>query len=285
MKERFCKAYFGRSTVILLLLLFARMVAAQEDYRVLQLEISIYRDGVAHVSYAISVNSTAPSISLALLGTAANILATDEKGQIVRYDVTSKEISIYTMGATKVLLEYDTFAITSKEGPVWTVKLNLVFQGKVILPNDASIVYLNEKPLLIEAQDGRPALTLGKGAWEISYVIPMRTTASTTQSLSTLPQLAWPLLPAIVIATAVSVAVLLNLGVLRRRRPLPDQISQADGEVLELIRSRGGRMFESELRQLLGIPKTSAWRRVKKLEKLGLVRTRKVGTQNEVELV
>jgi len=39
------------------------------------------------------------------------------------------------------------------------------------------------------------------------------------------------------------------------------------------------------LRDLLGIPKTSAWRRVKKLERLGLLRTRKIGSQNEVELV
>lgn len=271
--------------MLVLLLLFVRMVVAQEDYQVLQLEVSVYRDGVAHVSYIISVNSTAPSVSLAMLGTPANILATDEKGQILRYNATSKEISIYTMGATRVLLEYDTSAITSKEGPVWTVKLKLTVQGRVILPNDASIVYLNEKPLLIEAQDGRPALTLDKGAWEISYVIPMRTTTSTTQSSSAPPLLAWSLLPAIAVATAMSTALLLAFKTLRRRRSLPDQVSQADSEVLELIRSKGGRMFESELRDILGIPKTSAWRRVKKLEKLGLVRTRKVGAQNEVELV
>ena len=294
----FRKVDFARLIVALLLLSFlARPTAAQEDYQVVLLEISVYTDGVAHVSCAASVNSTVPSVSLALLGAAANILVTDEKGQILRYDLTSKNIMIYTLGASRVSLEYDTSAITSKEGPVWTVKLNLVSQGKVILPHEASVIYLSEKPVSIEAQNGRPALTLSKGVWEISYIIPVRTTTSTTErsvtgtettstTSASLP-VTWPSLIPSVIAVALVTALLSALRLLLRRRPslLSEQISQADNEVLDLIRSKGGRIFESELRDLLGIPKTSAWRRVKKLEKLGLLRTRKVGSQNEVELV
>jgi len=293
-----CKTDLARLIVTLLLLSFlARPAEAQEDYRVVQLEISVYRDGIAHVSCAISVNSTVASVSLALLGAADNILVTDEKGQILRYDLTPKNILIYTLGASRVVLEYDTSEITSKEGPVWTVKLNLASQGKVILPSDASVIYLNEKPVSIGAQNGRPVLTLRRGVWEISYVIPVRTTTSATErsvtgtetvsTTSALPSVAWPSPVTLVIAVALVTALALALRLLLRRRPsLPsEQISHADKEVLELIRSKGGRIFESELRDLLGIPKTSAWRRVKKLERLGLLRTRKIGSQNEIELV
>jgi len=297
----FRKVDFARLIVALLLLSFlARPTAAQEDYQVVLLEISVYTDGVAHVSCAASVNSTVPSVSFALLGAAANILVTDEKGQILRYDLTSKDIMIYTLGASRVSLEYDTSAITSKEGPVWTVKLSLASQGKVILPHEASVIYLSEKPVSIGAQDGRPVLTLSRGVWEISYIVPVRTTTSTTERSVTGTETAstisttsaslpvtWPSLIPSVIAVALVTALLSALRLLLRRRPslLSEQISQADNEVLDLIRSKGGRIFESELRDLLGIPKTSAWRRVKKLEKLGLLRTRKVGSQNEVELV
>jgi len=298
MMSFFRKVDFARLIVTLLLLSFlARPTTAQEDYQVVLLEISVYTDGVAHVSCAASVNSTVPSVSLALLGAAANILVTDEKGQILRYDLTSKNIMIYTLGASRVSLEYDTSTITSKEGPVWTVKLNLVSQGKVILPHEASVIYLSEKPVSIEARNGRPALTLSRGVWEISYIIPVRTTTSTTErsvtgtettstTSASLP-VTWPSLIPSVIAVALVTALLAALRLLLRRRPslLSEQISQADNEVLDVIRSKGGRIFESELRDLLGIPKTSAWRRVKKLEKLGLLRTRKVGSQNEVELV
>jgi len=288
MRSFFCRIEYARLIVTLLLLSFlARPTAAQEDYQVVLLEISVYRDGIARVSCAISVNSTVPSVSLALLGAADNILVTDEKGQILRYDLTSKNIMIYTLGASRVILEYDTSTITSKEGPVWTVNLNLEFQGKVILPNDASVIYLNEKPVSIEAQNGRPVLTLSRGVWEVSYIIPVKTMTSTISTTSAPLPVTWPSLVTSVIAVTLVTALLLALRSLLRRRPhlLSERISQADNEVLQLIRSKGGRIFESELRDLLGIPKTSAWRRVKKLEKLGLLRTRKVGSQNEVELV
>jgi len=300
MRSSFCKTDLARLIVTLLLLSFLARpttTAAQEDYRMLQLELSVYRDGVARVSCVISVNSTVASVSLALLGAADNILVTDEKGQILRYDLTPKSILIYTLGASRVVLEYDTSEITSKEGPVWTVKLSLAFQGKVILPSDASVIYLNEKPVSIGAQNGRPVLTLSRGVWEISYIIPVRTATSATErtvtgtetisTTSALPSVAWPSPVTSVIVVALVTALSLALRLLLRRRPslLSEQISHADNEVLELIRSKGGRIFESELRDLLGIPKTSAWRRVKKLERLGLLRTRKIGSQNEVELV
>jgi len=288
MRSFVCKNNFAGLIVALLLLSFvARLTRAQEDYQVLLLEISVYRDGIARVSCAISVNSTIPSVSLALLGAADNVLVTDEKSQMLRYDMTSKNILIYTLGASRVGVEYDTSTITSKEGPVWTVNLNLAYQGKVILPNDASVIYLNEKPVSIEAQNGRPVLTLREGVWEISYIIPVKTATSTISTTSAPLPVAWPSLVAPVIAVALVTVLLSALRLLWKRRPrlLSEQISQADNEVLELIRSRGGRIFESELRDLLGIPKTSAWRRVKKLEGLGLLRTRKIGSQNEVELV
>jgi uncharacterized membrane protein len=42
--------------------------------------------------------------------------------------------------------------------------------------------------------------------------------------------------------------------------------------------------LEVEIREALGLPKTTAWRLVRRLEKKGLVVVRKVGNQNVVEL-
>jgi uncharacterized membrane protein len=55
-------------------------------------------------------------------------------------------------------------------------------------------------------------------------------------------------------------------------------------KVIELLRSKGGRALEAEIREALGLPKTTAWRLVRRLEKKGLVVVRKVGNQNVVEL-
>jgi len=275
--------------VFLALAFSAHHALAEDAYSFLQLEITVYRDGVAHVSSIVEVNSTVPSISLPLPGEVANVIVTDEKGQLLSNELSLNHIVIYTFGALRVVMDYDTAALTRKDGPVWTLKIDLPVQGRIVLPDGATIVYLSEKPTSIEAKEGRPVLTLAPGSWEISYVISMQvtTTASTTTAATTtLPAIPWSFPTAGAVAIVAIIALIVGLAAFLRRRSrfLSETLSPTDREVLQLIRSRGGRIFESELRDYLGLPKTSAWRRVKKLEKMGLVRTRKVGSLNEIEL-
>jgi len=287
--------------IVFLALAFSTQYALAEDaYSFLQLEITVYRDGVAHVRSIVAVNSTVPSISLLLPGEVANVIVTDEKGQLLSYELTRDSIVIYTFGASSLVLEYDTATLTRKDGLVWTLKIELPVQGRILLPDGAAIVYLSERPESIEAKEGRPVLTLAPGPWEISYVIPVQVTttastatassstptASTTSALtSTLTSISSPSPIVAGVATVAIIALIVGLAVfLRRRSRFPSELSPVDNEVLQFIRSRGGRVFEFELRDYLGLPKTSAWRRVKRLEKMGLIRTRKVGSQNEVEL-
>jgi len=288
--------------IVFLVLAFSTHYALAEDaYSFLQFEVTVYRDGVAHVRSIVAVNSTVPSISLPLPGEVANVIVTDEKGQLLSYELTRDSIVIYTFGASRVALEYDTAALTRKDGPVWTLKIDIPVQGRILLPDGAAIVYLSEKPESIEAKEGRPVLTLAPGSWEVSYAIPVQvtTTASTATAPASTPTASTTMAPtsapiaipspfpiAVVLAIAAIIALIVGLAALLRRRSRfsSEALSQTDREVLQLIRSRGGRIFESELRDYLGLPKTSAWRRVKRLEKMGLVRTRKIGLQNEVEL-
>ena len=286
----------GRRVIILfmvwsVLVLSTHRVMGQENFRVLQYEIVVYRDGVSRVKSSIEVNSTVPSISLWLRGEAANVIATDDKGRLLRYELAQSRIVIYTEGASKVGMEYDTVALTRKDGPVWTLKIDLDAQAKIFLPNGAVVTYVTDRPTSIEAADGRPVLSLARGLWEISYVIPIQAT-TTTSSISTITSTTPPpivLTPSLAVVAATGIVIVLlvvGLAIFFRRRSrfLSEPLSPADSELLQLITSRGGRMFESELREALSLPKTSVWRRVRKLEKLGLVRTRKAGSQNEIEL-
>ena len=278
-----------------LLMMHAQSAMAEQTYTITQVQITIYRDGVAHVEYTISANETASSVSIPLLGSPVNVLVQDDTGQLLQFDLTRQDIVVYNLDSSKFLLEYDTATLTSKDGSAWTLKLNLPTQSKIILPEDSSIIYLSDRPTLIEAEANRPILTLTNGAWEISYVISIKITTTrtslaritTTTSRTTTSPPSLPLNPAAILAAAVlTVALCVAFLIIRKRGSvdLTGTLSSMDSEVLDLIRSRGGRMFESELRDLLGIPKTSAWRRVKRLEKMGLVRTRKIGSQNQIEL-
>ncbi len=54
--------------------------------------------------------------------------------------------------------------------------------------------------------------------------------------------------------------------------------------MLRFIKEKGGKAIEAEIREHFRIPRTSAWRQAKRLEKLGYVRINKMGSQNQVEL-
>ena len=74
----------------------------------------------------------------------------------------------------------------------------------------------------------------------------------------------------------------------RRRAPLEPQgveLRPDDVKVIEFISEKGGKVLEPEIRMRFALPKTSAWRQIKRLERLGYVRVTKIGSQNQIELL
>ncbi len=61
-------------------------------------------------------------------------------------------------------------------------------------------------------------------------------------------------------------------------------LNDEEKKALLYIYDRGGRARQSDVRNELGIPKTTAWRMFQRLEKQGLVRVYKKGRENWVEL-
>jgi uncharacterized membrane protein len=58
-----------------------------------------------------------------------------------------------------------------------------------------------------------------------------------------------------------------------------------DVKVIEFISEEGGKVLEPEIRMRFALPKTSAWRQIKRLERLGYVKVTKIGSQNQIELL
>jgi len=62
------------------------------------------------------------------------------------------------------------------------------------------------------------------------------------------------------------------------------ELSEEDLAILEALRKAGGGAFQSELQKAVGMPSTTMWRRVKRLEKLGYVFVEKRAGRNYVKL-
>lgn len=95
-------------------------------------------------------------------------------------------------------------------------------------------------------------------------------------------------LPYLLVA-AVVVAAGGFLFVRRRRGAAPgpetSELRPDDVKVIDFISEKGGKVLEPEIRMRFALPKTSAWRQIKRLERLGYVKVTKIGSQNQVELV
>jgi uncharacterized membrane protein len=169
----------GTFTLALLTLLLAAAApsfAAYNDlgYDVEFTELTVYRDGLVHVAQTLSVNETFPSVTLTLLHSSVeNMVVVDENDTALDYDITETNITVYSLGATAVALEYDTTALTYKEAEVWTLNLDAPYNLTVYLPEDATLLFISDMPASIETQDRKLVLTLWPNSWEISYVLPI----------------------------------------------------------------------------------------------------------------
>ena len=83
--------------------------------------------------------------------------------------------------------------------------------------------------------------------------------------------------------------MLASLGFFLLRRRGSDSVSPElrpeDRQLLQYLSDRGGKVLESELRQKFLLPRTSAWRQMRRLERMGYVHVSKEGVQNAIELV
>jgi uncharacterized membrane protein len=252
--------------------------------------LTVYADGYVHVNQTFYASSKAVSVQVPLLSSSvSDLVATDQSGSPLSYSFSAGgNITVYTLGATSVTLQYDTGALTSKNGTVWTLGFRSLYNSTVVLPPLATLTSVSGTPYSINETGTATELFLPAGTWRISYGVPfsgLTLTGSGTSVGSPPPE--GDLGLAAAGGTAVAVAAGGGGLYLWRRRsaaPRRGDLRPDDLQVLDFIREKGGRVVEPEIRTRFAIPKTSAWRQIKRLERLGYVKVEKVGSQNQIEL-
>jgi uncharacterized membrane protein len=278
--------------IITLISLAASSTAvAQSLFEVESIDLTVYRDGLVHVTQTIVVDELAPEVTLPLLSPSIeNVIVLDENQLAVDYEINGGNLTVFTLGAESVSVEYDTIALTGKEAEVWTLTADNPYTLTVFLPQNSTVIYLNMMPTAIDSSGTGIKLSLYPGQWEISYVLPLVPDDGTEDN-----DYPWTipleyLIAAIVAVTAVVLSVLLIVR--RRRGPNVEktmkaypQLKKEDKEVIEFLAEKGGKAFEAEIRERFpDMPRTSLWRLVRRLERLEIVEVKKIGLENQVQL-
>lgn len=275
-------------------------------------EITVYPDGLAHVTAQVEVDPQEPSFLVVLLGMAVdNFVAVDEDGVLLAAEqagVSSMELE--TFGSGLVNISYDVHDIVSKDGRIWTFALDIDHEYTLLMPGGSVIVGMNAIPRNLDTVGERVRLEMPSGPAEISYV------TSTARSVEPVAPPATPapddgpsgdsgalMLLALPLAAG-AVGAFLAIRARSRRsvspasrdedgpEPLDPEavfarvpgLRDEDKEIVRYICENGGEVSESRLRKKLLRPRTSMWRAVQRLSREGAVDIIKRDSHNQIRI-
>ncbi|MCE9652072.1 MAG: MarR family transcriptional regulator [Nitrosarchaeum sp.] len=276
------------------------------------LELTIYSDGSTHVSSKIDVDPLEPDFELDLFGQSIdNFVATGDSGFLLSEEIVGNKAIIDKFGSSSITIDYDIHDLISKEGRVWTFSLNSTSDYALLMPKNSVIVGMSGLPNNMEVIDEKTKLDLSAGLTEINYIFTPINPITHNPSVSN--EFKFDYNNAIIIGGPIIAAMAGIILILKRKQSKPSQLIQQsepisekqtetksidvktifdfrpemrddDKEIVKFISDSGGQVLESELRKKFLQPRTTMWRAVKRLERLGVIEIDKKDLQNLVKL-
>ena len=173
------------------------------------------------------------------------------------------------------------------------------------MPENSVIVGMSVLPNNMKQIDEQIKLELFSGPAQIEYIFGI-IPEPTTQNEYTLDFMIMGLISGLIITASVTAAVLIKkkqskssqvyVAELSKKQSEPESLDthtifnlrpemrEDDKEIIKFISENGGQVFESDLRKKFLQPRTTMWRAVKRLERLGVVEIYKKDLLNMVKL-
>ena len=276
------------------------------------LELTMYSDGSTHVSTQLDVDTLSPDFEIDLFGPSVdNFVAVGEDGFLLSSEIIENSVTIDTLGSSSITVDYDIHDLISKEGRVWTFSLDSSSDYTLLMPSNSIIVGMSAIPKNMEIMEEQTKLELPSGPTEINYILetlpspidtPQITPPGTTEDY-TVPIILGGLIAAGVAGVTIIVQrnkskssqSTIQTQIISEKQTeekidpqaifdfRPD-MREDDKKIVKFISENGGKVFESELRKKFLQPRTTMWRAVKRLERLGVIEIDKKDLQNLVTL-
>jgi uncharacterized membrane protein len=160
--------------LITIILLFSLIptVLAQDEYTPLSMHLTIYSDGNVRMDYLIETDPTKVRIDFDLFGAPYNnLVARDDEGLPLIITATGTNVTVDSLGAFEVNIQYLTSTLTVKEGALWTLNISSPASTRITLPSGAAIIYMGVIPTNIGISDGKQYLDFDPGDLSVSYIL------------------------------------------------------------------------------------------------------------------
>ncbi len=276
------------------------------------LELTMYSDGSTHISTQIDVDALLPDFELDLFGPSVdNFIVVAEDGFLLSSEIMGNKTIIDTFGSSSITVDYDIHDLISKEGRVWTFSFDSPSDFTLVMPTSSIIVGMSTIPKNMEILEEQTKLELSSGVTEINYIlgIPQNTIDTPSANPTSSEDYTLPVIFGGIIAAGLAGASIIikrnkskSLQSTIQTEIISDKpterkfadpqaifdfrpdMREDDKKIVQFISENGGRVFESELRKKFLQPRTTMWRAVKRLERLGVIEIDKKDLQNRVTL-
>jgi len=273
------------------------------------LDLIIHSDGSTHITSEIDVDSLASDFELNLFGPSVDNFVAFElvSGSLLSEDIIEDKAIIDTLGSSSIVVDYDIHDLISKEGRIWTFSFDSPSDYSLLMPETSVIIGMSVLPNNMEQIDEQIKLKLSSGPTQIDYIFgTTESTISTNQPESAFNLMTVGLIIGPIIAVGIGAAIILKKKQLKSSQVhivessekqsetesldthtifnLRPEMREDDKEIIKFISENGGQVFESDLRKKFLQPRTTMWRAVKRLERLGVVEIYKKDLQNMVKL-
>ncbi|KAF6245977.1 MarR family transcriptional regulator [Nitrosopumilus sp. b2] len=269
------------------------------------LDLIINTDGSTHISSQIDVNSS--NYELSLFGPSIdNFFAIAEDGTTLSGNVIEDKAVIQTSDYSSITVNYDIHDLISKEGRVWTFSFDSPTNYSLLMPENSVIVGMNILPENMEQLDSQIKLEIPTGPAQIDYIFSTPADVPATPSEFSFDSVTIGLIVGSIAAAAIASVIVakkrqskpqLQTNTIQTTKPtkldslnpetifkLRPDMREDDKEIVKFISENDGQVFESDLRKKFLQPRTTMWRAVKRLERLGVVEIYKKDLLNMVKL-
>lgn len=276
------------------------------------LNLVIYPDGSVHVSNQIDIDPLLPDYELDLFGSSIdNFVAVGDNGFLLSDEIIENKATIDTFGSSNLTIDYDIHDLVSKEGRVWTFSINSPSDYTLLMPTHTVIVGMSVLPNNMELVNDQTILDLKNGTSEINYIFGV--SANPITPIPTPNQSSFDFVTVGIIGGTIATGALIAILMIKKKKSksvpssiqaesisekpietksfdtesifvLRPEMREDDKEIIKFISENGGKAFESELRKKFLQPRTTMWRAVKRLERLGVIEIDKKDMQNLVRL-
>jgi len=308
------------AAVVTLLLIFslAPFLSASQPFRSSSVSVKLYRDGSALVTEEyVLPNATTGEVELLLIAEPDPSIpptVTDEEDLPLPFTLEGNVVRVLAVNTSILKAMYVTQDLTSKSGAVWSVKVLSPGKADILLPPEATIVYMSHVPELVDITDEGLYLSFKvSGEIEVQYALEVKVEVKAPPPANLTPSEAkaevetkaeeqerppsvkpTPYVPPLelkggelllyVAALLVVAILLLGLYMLVSKPKKIAGLRPEEEMILDLLRARGGEAYQYEIVRELGLPKTTAWRIVMRLKEKGFIDVEKRYGMNYLRL-